>query len=148
MARKGEQSGEDILKEILKNSKNPKVLEQAQTGLDEAKQAREEHKSYIASQMKGSLSSTIAKSTGPVNESTKDSDNIKEILKESKEQNTNLVKLIRLNEKSIEDNSELFGRLEKTMNAIVDALQEQKRQQLYEEKKNKLPLKIVIYLSH
>ena len=129
MARKGEQSGEDILKEILKNSKNPKVLEQAQTGLDEAKQAREEHKSYIASQMKGSLSSTIAKSTGPLNESTKDSDNIKEILKESKEQNTNLKNLIKLNQKSVEDNSELFGRLEKTMNAIVDALQEQKRQQ-------------------
>jgi hypothetical protein len=116
----------DILKEILKNSKNPKAIEQAQAGLDEAKQAR---KAEIASQMKGSLSSTIAKSTGPVNESTKDSDNIKAVLKESKEQNTNLVKLIRLNEKSIEDNSELFGRLEKTMNAIVDALQEQKRQQ-------------------
>ena len=116
----------DILKEILKNSKNPKAIEQAQAGLDEAKQAR---KAEIASQMKGSLSSTIAKSTGPINESTKDSDNIKEILKESKEQNTNLLKLIKLNEKSIEDNSELFGRLEKTMNAIVDALQEQKRQQ-------------------
>jgi len=116
----------DILKEILKNSKNPKAIEQAQAGLDEAKQAR---KAEIASQMKGSLSSTIAKSEGPVNESTRDSDNIKQILKESKEQNTNLKSLIRLNEKSIEDNSELFGRLEKTMNAIVDALQEQKRQQ-------------------
>lgn len=120
------QSGEDILKEILKNSKNPKALEQAQMGLDAAKQAR---KAEIASQMKGSLSSTIAQSTGPLNESTADSDNIKSILRESKEQNINLKNLIKLNEKSIEGNSELFSRLEKTMNAIVDALQEQKRQQ-------------------
>ena len=79
----------DILKEILKNSKNPKAIEQAQAGLDEAKQAR---KAEIASQMKGSLSSTIAKSTGPVDESSKDSDNIKSILKESSEQNNNLKK--------------------------------------------------------
>ena len=80
MARKGEQSGEEILKNLLKNSKNPRVLEQAKAGLDAAKEAR---KAEIASQMKGSLSSTIAKSTGPVDESSKDSDNIKSILKES-----------------------------------------------------------------
>ena len=109
----------DILKEILKQSKNPKALERAQSELADASKRKAE----IVAEMKGSISSPIARSTTGLSEVTKEtgrsevvnakiSENLTNLIKESKDQNTNLKKIIKLNEKSIEDNSELFGRLE------------------------------------
>jgi hypothetical protein len=112
---------------------SPKVLEQIQ-------KYQQEQKASIAAQMKGSISAPIARSTTGLSEVTpkketgksesidvKISDNLKSLVKESKDQNTNLKKIIKLNEKSIEDNSELFARLEKTMNALLDSVSEQDR---------------------
>ena len=129
----------DILKEILKKSKNPKAIEQAQAELADAAQRKAE----IVAQMKGSITAPIAKSTSGLSEVTptketgvsevasdKLSTGIQSLLKESKDQNSNLKKLIKLNEKSIEDNSELFSRLEKTLNALLDNANEQGRKSL------------------
>lgn len=124
---------------------SPKVLEQIQ-------KYQKEQKASIAAQMKGSIISPLAKSVGPMTElaagvepkqdkksntektpAAKEKENkklttdITGLLKESKDQNTSLKKLIRLNEKSIEDNSEFYSRLEKTMNALVDSISEQGR---------------------
>jgi hypothetical protein len=124
---------------------SPKVLEQIQ-------KYQQEQKASIAAQMKGSIIAPLAKSVGPMTELTagiepkqdkksntektpaaKEKENkklttdITGLLKESKDQNTSLKKLIRLNETSIEDNSEFYSRLEKTMNALVDSISEQGR---------------------
>lgn len=126
----------DILKEILKQSKNPKALERAQSELADASKRKAE----IVAEMKGSISAPIARSTTGLTEVPKEtgrsevvnakiSENLTNLIKESKDQNTNLKKIIKLNEKSIEDNSELFGRLEKTMNALLNSVSEQGRKE-------------------
>jgi len=126
----------DILKEILKQSKNPKAIEKAQTELADASKRKAE----IVAQMKGSISAPIARSTTGLSEISREtgkaeavnakiSENLTNLIKESKDQNTNLKKIIKLNEKSIESNSELFGRLEKTMNALLNSVSEQGRKE-------------------
>lgn len=126
----------DILKEILKQSKNPKAIERAQSELADASKRKAE----IAAEMRGSISAPIARSTTELSEVTKETgrsevansklnENLANLVKESKDQNTNLKKIIKLNEKSIEDNSELFARLEKTMNALLDSVSEQGRKE-------------------
>jgi hypothetical protein len=126
----------DILKEILKQSKNPKAIERAQSELADASKRKAE----IVAQMKGTISAPIARSTTELSEVTKETgkgeavnaklnENLANLVRESKDQNTNLKKIIKLNEKSIEDNSELFGRLEKTMNALLDSVSEQGRKE-------------------
>jgi hypothetical protein len=126
----------DILKELIKSSKNPKIIEQAQLELADASK----RKAQIVAEMKGSISAPIARSTTGLTEVPKEtgrsevvnakiSENLTNLIKESKDQNTNLKKIIKLNEKSIEENSELFGRLEKTMNALLDSVSEQGRKE-------------------
>ena len=126
----------DILKELIKSSKNPKIVEQAQLELADASK----RKAQIVAKMKGSIAAPIARSTTGLSEVTKETgrsevvnaklnENLTNLIKESKDQNTNLKKIIKLNEKSIEENSELFGRLEKTMNALLDSVSEQGRKE-------------------
>jgi hypothetical protein len=99
----------DILKELIKSSKNPKIIEQAQLELADASKRKAE----IAAEMRGSISAPIARSTSGLSEVTKEtgrsevvnakiSENLTNLIKESKDQNTNLKKIIKLNEKSIE----------------------------------------------
>lgn len=126
----------DVLKELIKSSKNPKIIEQAQLELADASK----RKAQIVAEMKGSITAPIARSTSGLSEVSKETgrseivnaklnENLTNLIKESKDQNTNLKKIIKLNEKSIEENSELFGRLEKTMNALLDSVSEQGRKE-------------------
>ena len=121
----------DVLKEILKQSKNPGAIQKAKEELASAA----ERKAEITSQLRGSITAPLATSIEPLKEvpqpqgvlSEKSAADIKDILKESKNQSSSLKTLVKLNQKSIEDNSEVFGRLEKTMNALLDAIEEKAR---------------------
>jgi len=114
----------DVLKELIKQAKDPKVVEQAKAALAEMSQRKAE----ITAQIGGSLGAAEKLKEGA--SSVKDDKvavDIKDLLKETKDQSVSLKSLVKLNQKSIEDNSELFGRLEKTMSSLLDSLQEQNR---------------------
>jgi len=114
----------DVLKELIKQAKDPKVVEQAKHALAEMSQRKAE----ISAQIGGSLGAAEKLKEGA--SSVKDDKvavDIKDLLKETKDQSVSLKSLVKLNQKSIEDNSELFGRLEKTMSSLLDSIQEQGR---------------------
>lgn len=114
----------DVLKELIKQAKDPKVVEQAKAALAEMSQRKAE----ITAQISESLgASEKLKEGASLVKDEKVAINIKDLLKESKDHTTSLKSLVKLNQKSIEDNSELFGRLEKTMSSLLDSIQEQGR---------------------
>jgi hypothetical protein len=110
--------------DIDPNMMRPEILAQIQKYQQEQLATKKD----ISAALKGSIT-PVAHGTEAIKEvsAKQNPTDVGDMLKEQKQTNTHLASLIKVTQTSIENNNEVFGRLDRTMNSLLDAMSEQTR---------------------